>query len=199
MVVRTIITLGSQTTPSFVSKEFYDMMDRVTETFQFDYIMKPTTIRYGIGKSNVVERIADEYQYYTMDLDDVHLIPRCERSSKLKKTIYKKRTPNNNFDRVSVVTENMCPDYFLLIPGSMYHEVLIYKHWIVRYLTYDGHVWEIHFRQVFVDPYDTSATIWFLGHAKFQIVIITNQIFDNREQDFKKALFQIIPEAFHLD
>lgn len=81
----------------------------------------------------------------------------------------------------------------------MYYDVEIYKHWIVRYLQFDNITWEIHFREVYVDPYDTSHTIWFFGTPRYQIILCTEQDFRGRENDLKRAILRLIPSAFQWE
>lgn len=199
MVIRTSITLGTQATPNFVGKEFYEAFDLLTSTYEVDHLDMPDTIMYSISGDHVVDRDEGKYQFHEMLLDDAHLIPRCRRRNLLHRVSYKKRQAEVQFDRFAVHVEDINYNYFLLAPGSMFYAVNVYKKWKIKFLTYNNLLWEVHMREIYVDPYDTSSTIWFFDHPKYQITLCTGQDFRDREDEMKRVVLAMLPRSFRWD
>jgi hypothetical protein len=201
--LQTRVLLGSRETPRFVSREFFDAMKHVTAQFQTgDPIYHHDTIHYFVPKHMVVERsVGDncDNDLYEVSLDDHHLVPRCRRRKRFQKLIFKLKHPRSCFDRMQVSTERVNSCYFLLLPNAAYYNTEIFTNWQQYHLWYNYERWNVHFRQVNVDPHETSETIWFFSQPKFQIEITTNQDFRGRDDDLKKALLAIIPRAFRWE
>lgn len=203
MVVRTRITLGTRTTPRFVSERFYHTMKDMVVLYQIDCCLRPSTVAYQIPNHMVVERPPTEpvgsHRFYEVHLDDTCSFPRCRQHDIHKMTSFRKRVANEDFDRFRWCTEQFDSRYYMTVPNAMYHNVEIYTDWSISWLLYDSHIWEVHFRKVFVDPYDSSHTIWFHSTPKYQIILITEQDFRGRELELKQAMISLLPRAFRWD
>lgn len=193
--IRTRIVLGSRATPKFVTKEFYEAMHLITSTFQYDFTLRPTTIEYKIPNHMVVERW-ETYPHYSIQVCDSVNIPMCHKHRVLHMETYKHREPKLNFDRFRVYTEAYSNDYYLLTPTAQYYDTAIYQEWEVRHLVYDNILWDVHFRQVYVDPHNTKHTIWFFSQPKYQIELISNHDYRTKPAELKKAVIAIIPRSF---
>lgn len=198
-MIRTRITLGSRETPRFVQKDFYDAMKLVITTYQFDSRLYPTSIIYHIPGHFVVERQYNDVDFYDILLDDTVGIPRCRRTTILQKNTFKRRTPGIAFDRFHWTTEDVKHGYYLLTPDAMFHAAEVYTDWSCSSVLYRDVVWNIHFRKVFVDPYDNSNTIWFHTTPRFQVELICNEDFRGKEQELKRAVLAIMPRAFRWE
>lgn len=200
---QTRIVLGSRETPRFVDKAFYDAVQQFVSIFQGgDPVEFHDTIQYFVPKHMVVERVNgvfNDNDSYEISLDDHRMVPICRRRKKYHKIIFKLKHPRSCFDRMQVVTERVNTAYFLLLPNSAYYNTEIWTNWKQSYVWYNNHQWYINFRQVYVDPHETSETVWFFSKPKYQIEITTNQDFSEREADLKQALLAIIPRAFRWE
>lgn len=192
---QTRIVLGTRATPKFVTKEFYDAMHIITSTFQYDFTIRPVTIKYKIPSHMVVER-SEIYPEYYIEVCDSIRVPLCRKRKILEYNTYKYKQPKLNFDRFRIYTEEIVEDYYLLVPNAQYYDTAIYKEWEVRHLLYNNVLWDIHFKQVFVDPHDTRHNIWFFSQPKYQIELIAEQDFRENELELKNAIMNIIPRAF---
>lgn len=199
MVIRTRIILGSRQTPRFVPKDFFDAMQAVSTLYQFESTMSPTTIRYHVPRHMVVERKHQNIDHYFIDLDDAKGVPSCSKIQYLQTHTFKRRIPGHVFDRFRCITEEYHDDYYLLTPNATYYNIEIFQEWSCSHVLYHDVVWSIHFRQVFVDPHDTSHTIWFHGIPKYQIEIIANKDFRQDQKGLKNAVLSILPRAFRWD
>lgn len=201
MVIETRFVLGNSTTPSFVTKEFYESFHEYARTMAYETSMRPSTIKYHIPRHMVVERegVPAPGQYYEMDLDDQFLVPRCIRRTCLENQLMKRRRRGGSFDRLRIFTEILRTEYFLLVPDAQYYNTTLFRDWSVCCLLFEGSIWKFHFRQVFVDPHNTSSTIWFYSHPKYQIEIVTQQDFRGREREMKRSLYALFPRAFRWD
>jgi hypothetical protein len=191
--------LGIRETPTFVDEDFYNLMKEVTTMNQLDFRMLPTTINYRIPNHMVVERpeITAAMDRYEIHLDDTFHIPRCRRYQSLQRLVFKRKYNSaSKFDQFRCITEEYCNQYFLVTPNAMYYNVEIYTDWTCSYVLYDNMVWTIHFRKVFVDPHDARHTVWFHGTPKYQIEIISNQDFREREIELRETIRAILPRAF---
>lgn len=198
-MIRTRIVLGSRETPDFVPKDFFDAMQAVTTMYQIDFKLMPTTIRYYIPKHMIVERNFYHIDRYSIELDDATHTPYCNRVQYLRKHTFKRRIPGHTFDRFKWTTEQYYDDYYLLTPNAMYYNIEIFQEWSVSYVLYHNVLWQVHFRQVSVDPHDTSQVIWFHSKPKYQIELICYEDFRGRERELKKAVLAILPRAFRWD
>lgn len=195
-MVVTSILLGTRETPRFVSKEFYDAVQFTTVVNQFDCTMHPDTIRYFVPLHCVVERSEVPFEEYIVELNDADSIPRCRRRSTLQKDVYKLKQPSNTFDRMEVLTQNTSGMYFLLLPNAAYYHTEIWTDWNTSHVMYNGVVWDIHFRKVFVDPHSCREAVWFTNRPRFQIQLETRQDFRHHSAELKKAVLAILPRAF---
>jgi hypothetical protein len=199
MVIKTRILLGSRDSPRFVSKEFYECMNSVVAAFAIRCILHPTTIIYNIPRHMVVERSFSQIDKYDIHLDDTTGIPRCRRTRELGYSSYKRKTPCPAFDRFHWLTEETYSNYFLLTPDAMFFNTSIYTDWNSYHVIYHDVVWKVHFRKVYVDPYDTSETIWFHGQPRYQVELECFEDFRHREQELKRAVLSILPRAFRWE
>lgn len=175
-------------------------MNSVTAAFAFQSRLFPTTITYHIPHHMVVERNFSHIDDYDIRLDDTTGIPRCRRIRKLGSSSYKRKTPCNAFDRFCWITEEVYTNYFLLTPDSMFFNTEIFTDWNSYSVIYNNVIWEVHFRKVYVDPYDTTQTIWFHGQPRYQVELLCHsEDFRNRESELKKAVLSIIPRAFRWE
>lgn len=193
--VRTRIVLGTRETPSFVSREFYEAMHFTTSAFQYDFSLYPVTIEYKIPPYMVVER-HEIFPQYSIQVADSVEIPMCSKRKTLVCDSYFHKSAKSNFDRFRVFTEEYDNNYYLLVPNAQYYDTNIYKDWTVRHMIYDGILWDIHFKQVYVDPHNTKATIWFFSHPKFQIEMIAEHDYRNDPLRLKAAVMSMLPRSF---
>lgn len=200
MSLLTRVVLGTRETPSFVSKDFYNLMQTLVASYATDTFLHPTTIRYYVPAHFVVERWWYNFDRYEIDLDDAHLVPRCRRRKVLNRLVYKHHVPMHAFDRMLVTTERCVnDDYYLLVPNASYYHTTIFKDWNESHVYYNGFLWNIHFRNVFVDPHETSSSTWFFSTPRYQIELTTAQDFSENNNQLKDALLQILPRAFRWD
>jgi hypothetical protein len=193
--IRTRVVLGGRDTPRFVSKEFYDAMHFVTAQYQVDFTLKPNTVEYKIPAHMVVERW-EPFPSYSIQLNDCIGVPMCHKRRTLDAHTYVHREPKLNFDRFRVITEEYSNAYFLLTPNASYFDTAIYKDWEVRHVIYNDVIWDIHFKQVFVDPHNTRSTIWFYSHPKYQIEMIAYQDYRANDPELKQAIMSMLPSSF---
>lgn len=200
MSVLTRVVLGTRETPSYVSADFYDLMQTLVASYALDTYLHPTTIRYYVPTHFVVERWWDDFDKYEMDLDDTYLVPRCRRRKVLNRLVYKHHVPMHAFDRMTVTTERCIDDsYYLLVPNALYYHTTIFREWNESHIYYNGMLWNVHFRHVYVDPHEKSSSTWFYGTPRFQIELTSSQDFSNNRNGLKEALLQILPRAFRWD
>jgi len=204
MVIRTRITLGTRDTPRFVSESFFNAMQTLCQTLQYDVSFYPTTITYQVPSHMVVERIPRTQVQHPIDrydiaLDDTTGVPRCKRTSILGKNTFKRKIPGNGFDRIEWVTEGVTFSYYLLTPNAMFIAAEIYTDWYKYHILYRNVTWYVHFRKVYVDPYDITETVWFYGSPKFQIELIAEEDFRGKHRELKAALTAILPRAFRWE
>jgi hypothetical protein len=204
MVVRTRLTLGTRDTPRFVSEAFYDAMQSLCQAWQYDVSFYPTTIMYQIPGHMVVERtpgihLQPPIDRYDVSLDDTSGIPRCKRTAILGKNTFRRKIPGNGFDRIEWTTEGCTFSYFLLTPDAMFIGAEIFTDWYKYHIIHRNVIWYVHFRKVYVDPYDVANTIWFYGSPKFQVELITEEDFRDRPRELKAALSAILPRAFRWE
>jgi hypothetical protein len=187
MVIRTRVLLGCKEFPKFVSKQFYELM-----------IGKIALYKYFIPSHLVVER---KTRYltdcrYEVHLDDAKKKPRCHRFRELFREIYQ-LLPKKDTKMLTVVVEDYCDEYYLLVPGAGYYNTQIYCNWDEKYILYENNVWSIHFREVYVDPHDSSQSIFFTGTPKYQIELCTEMDTRNDLDYLKRAIMAILPRS-HL-
>lgn len=200
MVIRTRVTLGTNETPQFVRKDFFESVKAMTQLYTaYQKNEMPSTIRYFVPGHFVIGSPSEIYNVFTVDLDDERLVPRCHKTRILSRIKFKHRRPQHAFDRFTTVTENATDRYFLLLPNARYHHTIVYRDWVYFVLLLDGHVWEIHFRHVYTDPHDLNHNLWFFSKPKYQIEMKTDQDFRNRDTDLKKAILLMIPRAFRWE
>lgn len=193
--IQTRIVLGTRDCPKFVSREFYEAMNFVTTEFQYDFSLRPTTIEYKIPPYMVVER-GEMFPQYSICVSDSVEIPMCSKRRTIACDTYMHKTSKSNFDRFRVYTEQIDDAYYLLVPHAQYFDTYIYKEWTIRHLEIDGILWDVHFKQVFVDPHDTQYTIWFFSHPKYQIELIARHDFRSEPQKMKAAVMMMLPRSF---
>jgi hypothetical protein len=195
MVIQTRVILGTSETPSFVSKEFYDVMHLNASVYQYDYTLRPDSIEYKIPAHMVVERFQarDRYSIFVTDTVDV---PFCMRKTCLDVWTFVHKTPKYNFDRFRVYTEDVDHHYFLLTPNARYYDTVIYKNTETRHLIHNNILWDVTFREVYVDPHDTRQTLWFFSHPKYQVELSAEHDFRKEETDLKIAIMAILPNTF---
>ena len=196
MVIRTRVTIGSRETPQFVRPAFYDAVKDMIRLYATEEHSCSNTIRYYVSGHFVVGSHAETHNIWTVDVDDDHQVPRCGRYTTLSRMKYSHRRPQWDFDMLSIVTENYYGGYFLVLPNARYCHTIIYKDWSYFLLMLDDQIWEIHFRQVFVDPHDLNHNVWYFSKPKYQVEFRTDQDFRNREKELKKAILMMIPRAF---
>jgi hypothetical protein len=194
-MLRTRVVLGSRETHKFVSKEFYDAMHMVAAAYQMDFTLRPTTIEYKIPPQMVVER-EEVYPFYGIQVCDSVDIPICHKYKILEADTYLRRQPKLNFDRFRIMTELFSNDYYLLVPHAQYYDTCIIKDWTIRHINYDDVMWEIHFKQVYVDPHDSRHTIWFFSQPKYQIELISYHDYRQDVASLKKAILHMLPRSF---
>lgn len=199
MVLRTSIILGTRETPNFISKEMYDCIKCCAAINSFDVTFDPNTIRYYVPYHNVIERAFPAFQEYMIDINDAEAKPRCVRRNLLEKTVFKLKQPSNTFDRIEIQTEEIESQYFLLLPNATYYHTVIWTDQSTSHIVYDGHIFRIHFRRVFLDPHSNSTGLWFTGKPRFQVVVESNHDFRRRPNYLKKAMIAILPRAFKWD
>lgn len=199
MVVRTRVILGCRETPRFVSESFFDAVKCLSRAYQFEDRMFPTSINYHIPNHMVVERLYSNIDFYDILLDDTVGVPRCRRTRTIYKKVYKRNVVSNSFDRFQVHIEDHKTGYYLMTPDVMFHAVEIFTDWSCSSILINGVVWYVHFRKVFVDPYDTSNTIWFHTKPKFQIEIVSHQNMTGRDQELKRVIASLIPRSFRWE
>lgn len=198
--MQTRIVLGTSETPSFVSKEFFDAFYGYAQNMAYETYMRPTTIQYQIPRAMVVDRdVTSQPGSYEIELDDQFLIPFCCRRHLLDNKVMKRRRRARSFDRLRIFTELVRREYFLLVPDAQFYNTTIFHEWCVCSVLYEGIVWKFHFRRVYVDPHNTAYTIWFFSHPKYQVEIVTEQDFRDRETDLKRSLYTLFPRAFRWD
>lgn len=197
-MIRTRVILGSTETPKYVSKDFFDAMQLFCVTYQFDVILHPTTVCYSVAPHHVVERLTDweNTEDYEIELDDCKLIPTCLRRKPISTSIYKRKNYMRGFDRMTIYTENYSKFYYLLTPDAGYYNAEVYTEWNESRLTVDGITWKVHFKQVYVDPHNTSHTIWFVGKPKYKIELECNHDFTGREHALRRALYMLTPRDY---
>jgi hypothetical protein len=193
--IQTKIVLGTGDTPSFVSKEFFEAMHFVTSEFQFDFSLRPTTIEYRIPAFMVVER-EEIYPHYSIQVSDSIEIPMCFKKQILCADTYLHKTAKSNFDRFRVLTEKCDDAYYLLVPHAQYFDTCIYKDWTIRHVVFDSIHWEIHFKQVYVDPHDTKYTVWFYSHPKYRVEMIARYDFREEHKRLKASVMSMLPRSF---
>lgn len=195
-MVVTTITLGTRETPRFVSREFFDAVQFTTCVNQFDCTMHPQTIRYFVPLHHVVERSAVPFQEYVIELDDAQRIPMCRRRTTLQKETYKLRQPSRMFDRMEISTDLTSGLYFLLLPNAAYYHTEIWTDWNTSHVMYNGVVWDVHFRKVYVDPHSSPESVWFTNKPRYQICLQVRQDFRHHSAALKRAVLAILPRAF---
>lgn len=196
MVICTRVVLGTRETPRFVSKSFFDAVQFTTCVNQFDCTLHPETIRYYIPYSSVVERIYHPCEEYTIQIDDAHRSPRCRRRNVLSSNVYKLKQASRVFDRMHITTEDIISSYFLLLPDAKFYHTEIWKEWNTSHVLYDGVVWDIHFRTVYVDPHTSKESVWFVNRPRYQIEISVNMDLRHDPRTLKKSILAILPRAF---
>lgn len=197
---RTRIVVGTRETPRFVSKSFYDLMLNKTTLYQLDHKLCPNTIKYFIPSNHVVERkpIYKDNWRYEIDLDDTKKKPHCYRIKTTSKTIFKCLPKTNNPNKIiTVVTEDYTTDYYLLIPNASYYNTEIVTLWDEKFVLYDNHIWSIHFKTIYVDPFDSEQCIWFTGTPKFQIEMTTETDLSQDKDYLYRAIMALLPRS-HL-
>lgn len=199
MVVTTSVVLGTRETPGFVSYEFYNAVKFLCAINAADVTFDPNTIRYYVPSYSVIERHGPLYEEYIVELDDAHLKPTCLRRNRLDREIWKHKTPNATFDRMSISTFEWDSHYFLLLPNASYYNTCIYTDQSTSHLVYAGYDFKVHFSRVFVDPHDTKHSIWFLGTPKYRVEITSNHDFRQNKLFLRRAITSILPRAFKLD
>lgn len=192
MEIQTRCVFGTRESPRFVSKEFYEATKRRIELFQFDFTLMPSTIRYYLPPAFVIGNNTD-FDSFEIEVDDQCLTPHCLRRAFLERKVYTFQQPNHRLDKISTVTEHVRDDYFLCLPNAVYFNSNVFTDWMVSHLLMDGETWDVHFRQVFVDPHDTRETIWFHSSPRYQIEVRTFQDFRNRETQLKDSLSLLLP------
>ena len=196
MVIFTKVTLGTRTTPQFISKEFYDCVMATCAINQYDHTFHPETIRYFVPFHQVVERLFQPCQQYIVELNDAERIPLCTRSNVIQKKTMTFHQPSHVFDFMKIEYEDIITSYFLLLPNATYYNTEIWTDCSTSHILYNGMQWDVHFRQVFTDPFNTAYTIWMSGRPKYQVQICVNADYRNRDKELKEALIAILPRAF---
>jgi hypothetical protein len=200
MVIRTRVTLGTRETPQFVREDFYESVKTMTAMYSHNEpVVMPDTIRYYVPRHFIIGAEDMAYNSYMIDVDDEQMIPRCKVTRILSRLKFKHKRPQEAFDRFTTITENFAKRYFLVLPNARYHHTIVYRNWVYFVLLLDGHIWEIHFRQVHTDPHDLNHNLWFFSKPKYQIEMQTNQDFRNKDAELKRAILLMIPRAFRWE
>ena len=199
MVTTTSIVLGTRDTPGFVSYEFFDAVKFLAAINAVDVTFSPNKIRYYVPPYSVIERSQHPYQEYIIDLDDAHLIPTCTRRNKIGREVWKHKTPNSVFDRMTICTYEWQPHYFLLLPKATYYHTCIFTDQSTSHIVFSGIEFQIRFSRVYVDPHDTAHSVWFSGTPKYRIEITCNQDFRQNMTFLRRAIASMLPRAFKLD
>lgn len=200
MVITTSVVLGTRETPGYVSYEVFDAIKFMCAINSVDVTFKPNTIRYFVPFHSVVERGFPPFQEYMIDVDDAYLVPGCTRRNRLHCEVWKHKTPNPLFDRLTINTYETESPYFLVLPNATYYHTAIYTDQSTSHLVYSGMDFKVNFSLVYVDPHDTDHTIWFSGKPKYRVEITSNQDFrGNRRALLRRAITTMLPRAFKLD
>jgi len=196
--IGTRIVLGSRETPSYVSKEFHDCLKMMTGLFRVGRTTTADHIIYHVPQHFIASKSREEFDYYSICLDDSNSIPECVQRTILSKQRYTQKLAASRpgFDKMTVYTERSSDEYFLLLPNARFDHTEIHKQEETHVLEIDGNYWYVNFLQAFVDPHDTASTIWFFSQPRYQVEITTSQDFRQRPDDLKDSLRMLIPRIF---
>lgn len=198
---RTRIVMGTRETPNFVSRSFYQDMETFCSIYQYDFRLRPNTVRYFIPKHMVVERIWDECDFYYIDIDDSLWIPTCHRRKTLDKITFDLPEPKNGFDRFQCYTEEYSCSYYLLTPQAKFYDTAIFVDWSTRFLLYNDIVWRVDLKQIHVDPHNAAHTVWFFSHPKYSVEVTALKDFrgPNQEKTLQDIVKTMIPRSYRWD
>lgn len=197
--IRTRIILGTRETPKFVSKEFFEQMELFTSMYQYDFRLRPTTIRYAIPGHMVVERHWNECKNYEIDIDDGLWVPTCHRRNQLEAKTYKTKEPKRDFDRFQVITEEYSSAYYLLTPNAQFYDTAVFMDWATKYMLYDGVLWRVEMRKVHVDPHNTNHSVWFFCRPKYQIELCAMKDFREEKTRLLQSINALLPRPHRLE
>lgn len=197
--IRTRVVLGTRETPKFVSKEFYDMMELFTSIYQYDFRLRPTTIRYAIPGHMVVERSWNECKNYEIDIDDALWVPICHRRHQLESKVYKTTEPKRDYDRFQVITEEYSSAYYLLTPNAQFYDTAIFTDWSTKYILHNNIMWRVEMRKVNVDPHNTNHSIWFFCKPRYQVELCCMHDFREKKDELLSAIRAFLPRNYRWD
>lgn len=197
--IRTRVVLGTRETPKFVSKQFYDTMELFTSVYQYDFRLRPTTIRYAIPTHMVVERSWNECKNYEIDIDDSIWVPICHRRNQVDSKIYKFAEPKHDLDRFQIITEEYSSSYYLLTPNAQFYDTAIFTDWSTKYILHDNIMWRVEMRKVHVDPHNTNHSIWFFCKPRYQVELCCMHDFREKTDQLTQAIQTFLPRNYRWD
>ena len=196
--IQTRVVFGTRETPNYVSKSFWDTMESFCSLYQYEFRLRPNTVRYYIPSHMVVDRIWQDCQQYYIDIDDSLWIPTCNRKNVLERTVHISSEPKQDFDRFQVTTEEVSQGYYLLTPDAKFYHTYILKEWSTRFLYYNDIVWKIEMSQVYMDPHNSGHTIWLFSHPKYSVEMTAFADFrgPNQDETIQTIVQNLLPEIY---
>lgn len=198
--IQTRVVFGTRETPLFVSKAFWEAMENFCSIYQYEFRLRPNTVRYFIPNHMVVDRMWTSCDQYYIDIDDSLWIPTCTRKNILDKTIHMSGQALHDFDRFQVTTEEVSQSYYLLTPDAKFYHTYIIKEWSTRFLYYEDIVWKVEMSQVYMDPHHAGHTIWFFSHPKYSVEMTAyiDLRGPNQDERIQTIVQNLLPRLYRL-